>query len=63
MIDIEKVHELVLEAHEEDARSGSHFDRDGWGNYFIEEWKINPENVTEAWAIYENEVWGLPPED
>ncbi len=45
---------MVAEAHDEDRRSGSRFDRDGWGNYFLETWKINPEAVRLAWTLYDS---------
>lgn len=59
----EFVSELVREAYAEDAREGSHFDRDGWRNFFPEDWKRDPEAVEAAWRIYENEVYSKPPSD
>ncbi len=49
----EYIRSLVHEAHEEDAREGGHFDREGWANFFPEDLKRDPEAVAEAWAIYE----------
>lgn len=45
--------ELLREAHAEDDREGSRFDRDGWGNFFLEDWKRDPGAVEEAWLIYD----------
>jgi hypothetical protein len=53
----EYIAELVREANAEDDREGSRFDRDGWGNFFIEDWKRDPEAVEAAWKIYEYEVY------
>jgi hypothetical protein len=44
--------ELLAEALAEDKREGGRFDRDGWGNYFLEDWKHDPEAVEEAWRLY-----------
>lgn len=55
----EIIKELVREAHAEDERSESgHFDREGWVNFFLEDWKRHPELVIAAWRVYENEVYG-----
>jgi hypothetical protein len=44
---------LLLEAaFEEDDREGSRFDHDGWGNFFLEDWKKDPEVVEAAWREY-----------
>jgi hypothetical protein len=53
-MDYEYIDSLVQEAREEDKREGSHFDRDGWGNFFLEEWKTRPEEVAAAWRIYDS---------
>lgn len=52
------VSEMVIEARDEDTRSGGHFDLDGWGHYFLETWQVSPDAVTYAWQVYEHEVWG-----
>lgn len=47
--------EILKEARAEDAREGGRFDRDGWGNFFLEDWKKDHEAVEEAWRIYNDE--------
>jgi hypothetical protein len=47
------VQELLREALAEDAREGSHFDADGWSNYFLEDWKRTPAAVEDAWLAYQ----------
>jgi hypothetical protein len=52
----EIIAELVREARAEDDREGSHFDRDGWGNFFLEDRRREPGIVEDAWRIYEREI-------
>ncbi len=56
----ERVAEIVRLAHADDAEvgDGAHFDREGWSTFTLEDWKVDPDAVQEAWSIYENEVWG-----
>jgi hypothetical protein len=44
---------IVDEARAEDRREGGRFDRDGWGNFFLEDWKRNPAAVNAAWLVYD----------
>ena len=55
------VDEMVAEALAEDKREGSRFDREGWSNYFLEDWKCDPNAVELAWLIYEDKVYGARP--
>ncbi len=46
------IESLVIEALKEDKRTGGTFDLDGWGNFFLEDWKKDPEAVEDAWTLY-----------
>ncbi len=49
-----KVLNLFHAARREDCREGSRFDRDRWGNFFLEDWKRDREAVEAAWRYYDN---------
>jgi hypothetical protein len=48
----EHVKAIVKEALAEDKREGGRFDREGWSNFTLEDWRRDPDAVDEAWMIY-----------
>jgi hypothetical protein len=44
---------ILQEALAEDAREGSRFDREGFANYFMEDWRHDPDAVEQAWLLYD----------
>jgi hypothetical protein len=47
------VQAILKEAQAEDAREGSRFDREGFANYFLEDWRRDPAAVEQAWILYD----------
>lgn len=47
-----KVQEILREAFDEDDREGSRFDIEGFANYFLADFNLNPEAHQDAWQIY-----------
>lgn len=44
---------ILEEALAEDAREGSRFEREGFANFFLEDWRRDPDAVEQAWLLYD----------
>jgi hypothetical protein len=47
------VRDILQEAQAEDAREHGRFDREGFANYFLADWRRDPDAVEQAWILYD----------